>query len=80
MELISRADFLALEYYRGSGRPRTEAVPRDTYVSARWRAFDVAVGSFFLRDQLGAHAVAQDFDRFCEGSGFGSSRPDVSVK
>jgi len=52
---------------------------RETYASMRRRAFNSSVASFLCDMLKGPRAVVHDFIRFCKGSGFGSSRTDVSV-
>jgi len=71
---------LTLEYNRRSGRPGSNEFITWYLRKRALVRFQLFSSFIFVCDQLvGARAVVHDFHRFWKGSGFGSSRPDVSV-
>jgi len=53
--------------------------PRETYVSTRRSAFRVSAASFFVHPVNRCACCCPRSFRFCKGSEFGSSRPNVMV-
>jgi len=59
--------------------PGQMSSPCETYISARRSTFHALVASFFEHPMNRCTFCCPCSFRFCKGSGFGSSRPNVTI-